>query len=478
MHDFDRRCVADSRGRAFMTPDNLAPSSRTSALSGRVKRYAKVGSSVGSLATKLAGMRYFGIDIDRTAHADEIKTILGELKGPIMKVAQILAMIPHAVPTEYAQAFGDLQSNAPPMGWPFVKRRMAFELGQDWQSLFAEFPRQATAAASLGQVHKARTQEGHLVACKLQYPDMATAVDADLRNLKLLLNIFERYDKAIATDEIFDEIAGRLWEELDYQRERQHMALYRHMFADLEGVRIPQPLEALSTDRLMTATWLEGQHVMTLKDMPQKLRDQVAYNIFQAWYVPLYRYGVLHGDPHAGNYSVISKQTNPDTHAPEGTLNLLDFGCVRIFPPKLVSGVITLYRALQTDDAKMTAEAYEMWGFRDLNKELIGTLDIWARFIFGPVLDNRRRLIDPRGGEVYGRAEAQKVHIELRKHGGVKPPGEFVFMDRAALGLGSVFIHLAAKINWYKLFNEMIEDHDEDALQARQTKTLTRFDLC
>ena len=455
-------------------PPHRAPQDASN-LVGRIKRYAKVGTSMGGLATKLVGGQYLGLSIDRAEHAQQLKDILGDLKGPIMKIAQMLAMIPNAVPQEYAKAFTELQAHAPAMNWPFVKRRMTFELGPDWADHFTDFPRTATAAASLGQVHKARTADGQDVACKLQYPDMTTAVDADLRNLKLLLKIFEKYDKAIVTDALHGEIAARLWEELDYDRERRHMDMYAFMMADESDIHIPQPHKALCTTRLLTTSWLEGAHVMTLKEAPQALRNRVAYHIFRAWYVPLYRYGALHGDPHAGNYSVCLGKDARDEKA--GALNLLDFGCVRIFPPKLVSGIIMLYRAMQKNDRDLAAAAYERWGFANLTHDLIEVLNIWAGFIFGPVLEDRPRLIDPRGGDVYGREEAQKVHAQLRKHGGVSPPGEFVFLDRAALGLGSVFIHLAAEINWYALFNEMIDDHNEDALAARQAKLLVRFSL-
>src|SRR5690554_3464405 len=143
--------------------------------SGRLRRYAKVGSEVGALAAQLAGARVLGRKIDRGRHSSELKTALGGLKGPLMKAAQILATIPDALPREYAEELRQLQSNAPPMGWPFVRRRMRTELGPGWEKRFDSFEREAAAAASLGQVHRAE-QGGRTLACKLQYPDMASAV--------------------------------------------------------------------------------------------------------------------------------------------------------------------------------------------------------------------------------------------------------------------------------------------------------------
>ena len=141
-----------------------------------------------------------------------------------MKAAQILATIPDALPKEYAEELRQLQSNAPPMGWPFVRRRMQSELGPDWRSRFADFERQPAAAASLGQVHRARDHEGRVLACKLQYPDMLSAVEADLQQLKMVFGIYRRYDRAIDPSDIYKELAERLREELDYDREARHMA--------------------------------------------------------------------------------------------------------------------------------------------------------------------------------------------------------------------------------------------------------------
>ena len=141
-------------------------------LGARVSRYARVGTNVGGVAAKVAGARLMGRELDRGANAAELAAALGGLKGPIMKVAQLLATIPEVLPAEYAIELAKLQSDAPPMGWAFVKRRMAAELGSDWRSSFAEFGNHAAASASLGQVHKAMAHDGRELACKLQYPDM------------------------------------------------------------------------------------------------------------------------------------------------------------------------------------------------------------------------------------------------------------------------------------------------------------------
>ncbi len=440
---------------------------RENTLGGRMKRYGKVSGTMANLAVKLAGERYLGLKIEREEHAAQLLNALGNLKGPLMKVGQILATIPEAIPSEYATAFQQLQSNAPPMGWPFVKRRMKSELGPDWQSKFKSFEKEAAAAASLGQVHKALANDGQLLACKLQYPDMASAVDTDLKQLRILFSLYERYDKAIKTKNIHDELSERLREELDYEREAKHCKLYAYMLRNEKDVHVPEVVEHLSTKRLLTTNWVEGEKILNFVDGRPEQRNQLALNMFRAWYVPLYYYGTIHGDPHLGNYTIRK----------DNAVNLLDFGCIRVFRPDFIGGVIDLYNALMTDDISLAVHAYETWGFDNLSKDQVETLNIWAKFLYAPVMDNKVRTIGETTSGVYGRETAEKVHKQLREVGGVNVPREFVFMDRAALGLGSVFLHLNAEINWYQMFNDLIEGFDKNILAKRQAKALQKFEL-
>ena len=433
----------------------------------RARRYARVGGAVGGLAARFVGSRYLGLGLDKEKHAGELTAALGGLKGPLMKVAQLMATIPDALPDEYVQELKQLQSDAPSMGWPFVRRRMAAELGGDWRLCFAEFEREAAYAASLGQVHRAKGHDGGQLACKLQYPDMSAAVEADLTQLDLVFRIYARTDKAVDTSNIHAEISARLREELDYELEGKHMALYRAMLAAESGVHVPERVAELSSDRLLTMSWLNGAPLMSFAKAPLEARNAVAANMFRAWYVPFYEYAVIHGDPHLGNYSVRAD------HA----INLMDFGCVRVFEPSFVRGVIDLYYALRDNDRDRAAHAYETWGFADLSDELMDVLNIWAEFVYAPLLKDQVQKIQESDSGLYGAGIANKVHAELRKLGGVRPPREFVFMDRAAIGLGSVFMHLKAEINWHEMFHGLIDDFDETSLAERQSTALKSVEL-
>jgi predicted unusual protein kinase regulating ubiquinone biosynthesis (AarF/ABC1/UbiB family) len=440
--------------------------------SARAARYARVGANIGGIAARFAGARLFGLDLDRDRNAAELAVALGGLKGPIMKVAQLLSTIPDALPPEYAAELAKLQSQAPPMGWAFVKRRMSAELGTDWQGKFAQFEHHPAAAASLGQVHRARAHDGSDLACKLQYPDMQSAVEADLQQLGLLFSIHRRMDPAIDTSEIAQEIGARIREELDYRREAKHVALYGAMLVGNDLIRVPRPWPELSTGRLLTLDWLEGRPMLDHKDDALAVRNRLATAMFSAWWFPFSRFGVIHGDPHLGNYSVFEQGGEG------GGINLLDYGCIRIFPPKFVGGVVDLYNGLRTGNDALVVHAYETWGFKRLTRELIDTLNIWARFIYGPLLEDRvRSLADGVKPAEYGRREAFRVHQALKQRGPVTVPREFVFMDRAAIGLGGVFLHLRAELNFYRLFNEAIEDFSIERVRERQQQALAAAGL-
>ncbi|MFL5043050.1 MAG: ABC1 kinase family protein [Xanthobacteraceae bacterium] len=438
--------------------------------SARARRYARVGSNMSGVAARFAAARMFGLDLDR--NAAELAAALGGLKGPIMKVAQLMATIPDLLPPEYAAELAKLQSDAPPMGWSFVKRRMHAELGPDWQKKFASFEHRPAAAASLGQVHRAASLDGTDLACKLQYPDMQSAVEADLAQLQVLFAIHRRMDPVIDTTEIYKEISARVREELDYFREAKHVALYGAMLDGVDLVRVPRVWPELSTGRLLTLDWLEGDRLLAHKTDDLTVRNRLGTAMFTAWWFPFSRYGIIHGDPHLGNYTVFHRDGVPSG------INLLDYGCVRIFPAKFVGGVVDLYHGLLRGDDDLVVHAYETWGFRRLTRDLIESLNIWARFIYGPLLQDRVRTIaDGVKPAEYGRREAFRVHQALKQQGPVTVPREFVFMDRAAIGLGGVFLHLHAELNFYRLFNEAIERFSLDRVAARQAEALAAAGL-
>lgn len=412
-----------------------------------LKRYWQVGSQVSGLATRLAGQQYLGIAMNDEAYATHLRQTLGQLRGPAMKVAQFLATIPDALPKAYADELLTLQSQAPPMGPPFVRRRMMAELGPNWANQFSSFNVHASAAASLGQVHQAVHLDGTLLACKLQYPSMQTHVQADLDQLKLLLGLYHTWNKAVDTTFVQEEITTRLKEELDYTFEADQINLYTKIFEGTHFVTLPKVYPNLSTQRLLTMTWMDGKSVLTYVDAPSDLRHLLAERLFYAWYMPFYHHGVLHGDPHPGNYLATD----------DGALQLLDFGCIRHFPKEFVNAVVMLYKALLHNDEEKAVHAYETWGFHNLSKEMISVITQWAKLLYDPLLEDRVRPIQENFSGAKGWETATKVHEELHRLGGIRPPKEFVFMDRAAVGIGAVMMRLKVECNWHRLFEELID---------------------
>jgi predicted unusual protein kinase regulating ubiquinone biosynthesis (AarF/ABC1/UbiB family) len=450
------------------------PSSRrdveANRLSARAARYARVGANAGAVAARMAGARLLGGG-GAASNAAALAQALGGLKGPMMKVAQMLATIPDLLPPEYAEELQKLQADAPPMGAAFVKRRMQAELGADWRSRFASFDLHPAAAASLGQVHRAVAHDGAALACKLQYPDMKSAVEADLAQLDVLFALHRRLNPIIDTREMTAEIGARVREELDYAREARHAALYQGILAPFEDIRVPRIRPELSTARLLAMDWLEGAKLLEFTGAPEADRARIASAMFKAWWIPFIRFGVIHGDPHLGNYTVFSGEGAPGE---AGGINLLDYGCVRIFTPKFVGGVVELYEGLLHHDFDRTFHAYETWGFQGLTRDLAEILNIWARFIYAPLLDDRVRTVaDGVAPGQYGRKQAFQVHQALKRNGPVKVPREFVFMDRAAIGLGGAFLHLGARLNFHRMFNEAIGIFSAETLRERQAAALS-----
>jgi predicted unusual protein kinase regulating ubiquinone biosynthesis (AarF/ABC1/UbiB family) len=404
----------------------------------RLQRYSNSSATFAALSAKF-------ITSHQLDPQDLVKH-LGSLRGPLMKVAQLLSMVPDILPEPYAQALSVLQSQAPSMGGLFVKRRMKSELGPNWERHFKTFNLEPFAAASIGQVHKAQNERGDWLACKLQYPHMQGIIEADLAQFRLLLSLYESRGGSLKTGQFLEEIQHYLYEEISYKKEAQNIHLFQKIFNTYPNISIPQVFPSLSTDRLLTMSYMRGYSLEDFSKESLGVRNKAAKNLFFSWYYPLYAHGYLHGDPHAGNY----------LFSEEGEISLLDFGCVRYFSPSFLLGVRQLYEALKTNKEDLLINAYQQWGFKNLTKELAQTLTLWARFLYGPVLEDRIRPIAEAYNGQEGRRIAKEVLKKLKVHGKVELPREFILMDRVAVGMGAAFIKLKAELNWHQLFEEIL----------------------
>lgn len=433
----------------------------------RAKRYAGVSSGLAGVAARGVGRWLGGKGLLDAGNARDAARVLGGLHGPLMKVAQVAGTLPDVFPPDFAAELAKLQSNAPEMGVAFVRRRMAAELGRDWAAKFKSFDLKAAHAASLGQVHRALGHDGRRLACKLQYPDMESAVEADLAQLKTVLALQRAAERHLDLREIAAEVTERIREELDYAREAAHMRLFGVMLRGHERIAVPEPVGALSTRRLLTMTWLDGAPFREAVKAPQARRDDVARALYAAWWEPLYRFAVVHGDAHLGNYTLRA----------DGGINLLDFGCVRVFPARVPDALIDLYRALRDDDRVLAARAYAKWGFAEVTDDLVDKMDVWARLVFGPLLHDRTRAIaEDEGLFANGAQQIWALKQRLREGSTVRPPREFVFIARAIVGLGAALVHLDARLNWQRMFEALIEGFDAEQVARRQRDALAAAD--
>jgi len=371
-----------------------------------------------------------------------------ELRGAFMKLVQLLSMRSDLVPGEALQVLSVVQSAAPPMRFEVIREQVVRELGGEPGQLFARFEETAFAAASLGQVHRAQLKSGESVVVKVQYPGVEGTVEQDLRNVQTLLQALTRIVHDVLRQdfdpaEVYRELEERLHEELDYVHEANNVALFQRMFDDDPELVIPRVYPDLSSRRVLTLEELEGYPITDIAapGVDQELKDWLAVKYYRVLWRQIFEFGVLHTDPHPGNYLV--------THHPR--LVILDYGSIRVFPENIRRAYTRLARGILERDGGSTAQALIELGFLDATDDpepLIRILDI----VFEPVLEDRD--YDPREYDSVERGK-QIATITLQ-HRLFKAPGHRVFLERALLGLDAYLKQLGTVANWHRLYGECL----------------------
>lgn len=246
---------------------------------------------------------------------------MGYLRGAVMKVGQLLANLPEVVPEEFAEVLSALHFEAPPMHFAMVRELFLDEFGREPEELFASFDRRAFAAASLGQVHRARLKSGEAVAVKIQYPGIARTIRSDLGSLRLLLRPLARGKEWEDTLAKLDDIERMLLMETDYEQEAHFCRQARALFTAGDRVVVPRVYDRYSSKRVLTTEYLEGCHLdrFLAADPPQAERDHFTSLMTVATMRLYYRLHWFMADPHPGNFIFM----------PDGRLGLIDFGCTR-----------------------------------------------------------------------------------------------------------------------------------------------------
>ena len=372
-----------------------------------------------------------------------------ELRGAFMKLVQMLSMRTDILPSEVVGILSVVQSSVPPMDYDLIREQIKKELGKHPETLFKDFEQEAFAAASLGQVHRARLKSGEDVVVKVQYPGVDNTVVQDLKNMKALLHIFTLITRDVLrqkfdASELYQEMEERLYEELDYVHEAQNMSLFQRLLADDDEVLIPQVYPDFSSRRVLTMEFIDGYKLRDIaaSGVDRELQDWVVVKYFQLTWRQICEFGVLHTDPHPGNYLV--------TYHPK--LAILDFGSVRIFPEEIRRAYFALAKAILERDEQTMGQCFVSLGYLDPGQDPAPLVRVMYIMFEGLVDDHE---FDPRDFDSVAKTmEITTIGLENRIF---NAPGHRLFLVRALLGLDGYIHQFGTVTNWHRLFRNCLE---------------------
>jgi predicted unusual protein kinase regulating ubiquinone biosynthesis (AarF/ABC1/UbiB family) len=364
---------------------------------------------------------------------------LGELKGIAMKAGQIMSYIDVALPDELRTALSVLQTHSPPMPAERVRDLLRSELGERAAELLARLEETPLAAASIGQVHRARLADGTRVAVKVQYPEIEKAIEADFLPAAVGNRLASLFSPGARVDALVREARERFLEECNYLHEAHAQQRFFELFAGHPVLRIPAVHARLCTRRVLTTALMEGEglEAFLARGPSQEVRDRLGEALFEFYVGALFRHRLYNCDPHPGNY----------LFQPEGTIAMLDYGCTREFEPAFVDQLARLTRAVHLDSRDALHAAFvELGMVREGQRYDFETARGLVRAFYGPMLRDEVRTIDR--GEARGMRQVLESKRNLLQ---LALPGEFLFLLRIRFGLMSVLARLGARANWYRL---------------------------
>ncbi len=388
-------------------------------------------------------------------NARRIAETMKELRGPMMKVGQLLSTHAEALPGEYGEILRSLQSSAPPMSYATIREVVTRDLGEAPETLFKSFSRDALAAASLGQVHRATLHDGTEVAVKVQYPGADASVDGDLKNLKLGASMVKKLLADVVGNERLDftpvaeEIAEHLAQETDYCREAYNAQLLAKLFEGVDWVVIPRVHPKYSGLRVITYDFVEGEDLGdALKHPDEARRGLIVKRLSDAFWFQLMRGGVLHADPHPGNYRVL----------PDGRLGVLDFGCVKIFDEErfLRPFADMVVSRLDGDIERFKDAMCALGLLHDRNdpREMADMVRVADYFSTGIMRDEDFDFT----AFSYVRAAKELVLYFLQARRIPPSQRDFIFLTRVVLGYYEYFSRARARTNFRRLVDPWIAD--------------------
>ena len=322
----------------------------------RVRRTAKIGGlaagqalrQAGTMATNVARTkegREAALERRNLEAAEQIVTALGTMKGAAMKVGQVLSfvdtgLIPPEHRDEFQRKLSALRDAAPTVSFKEMRKVIEQELDEKLADTFADFDEEPIAAASIGQVYRARLHDGREVAVKVQYPGVAQAVRADLQNIGMILRIAKRIAPGIDPKTVGDEIRDRIEEELDYELEAQNQRTLARIFRGHPFIVVPEVVTSLSRERVLVTEYVEGIGFEEAKELPQDQRDRLGEILFRFYFGCMYRHHQFSGDPHPGNSMLMN----------DGRVAFFDFGLFKRMPAGAVELEMQIARAVIEGD--------------------------------------------------------------------------------------------------------------------------------
>jgi predicted unusual protein kinase regulating ubiquinone biosynthesis (AarF/ABC1/UbiB family) len=437
---------------------------------GRIRRTAKVaglagGQTARNYATKAANLtrgeeqRREAASRRQAQAAEQILEVLGNMKGAAMKVGQVASYIDTgAFPPEFQarieKKLGELRDSAPQVSFKQMRAVIEDGLGERIGDVFAEFDEQAVAAASIGQVYRARLREdagklgGREVAVKVQYPGVAQAVRSDLQNLGLLLRVAKRIAPAMDVKATAAEIKERLIDELDYEQEAQAQRAVARAWRGHPFVVIPEVVTALSSERVLVSEWLEGHPFEQVRELPAAERDRFGEIVVRFFIGSLYRNGHFSGDPHPGNYRLMD----------DGRVVFLDFGMTKHVDDDFLERELAVFAAGMAGDADALLAGLVAAGYYpadDPEIEPDAVLDHF-RDVASWYVDDRELTVDRAlvSQALVDSGDPRSIHWELMKRGRVPPQAMFARrMEGLVLG---VLGQLGATANWHRIVRELM----------------------
>ena len=331
----------------------------------RAAKFISTGAKVGGNYVKHYAKKMVNPSLDREElhkdNASDIYNSLSQLKGSALKVAQMMSMDKNLLPRAYQDKFTMAQYSAPPLSYPLVVKTFQQYFQKTPEKLFDTFTRAAVNAASIGQVHQA-TKDGKTLAVKIQYPGVAQSVTSDLKLVKpIALRILNM--NAQDLDHYMQEVEERLLEETDYHLEVQRSREISEACGDIPNLRFPKYYDALSSERIITMDWIEGKHIKEWMDTnpSQEARNQVGQALWDFYHHQVHNLNQVHADPHPGNFIIQE----------DGTLGIIDFGCVKVIPKDFYTGYFSLIKKdLLINEAELNQIFYDLEFISDKDTEV------------------------------------------------------------------------------------------------------------